>query len=182
MSAEKKYSDEILLELLAGGGMDAFETVFGKYYPALCVYACRYVDADVAENIVQDVMMWLWENRRSLSGSMNLQGYLYRAVKNRCLSHINHIAIRNRVLGNMQDNMADKFDNPDTYAIEELKDNIDSALEDMPKTYRQAFEMNRFDKKTYNEIAEELSLSPKTVAYRIQQGIVYLKKKLKDYL
>lgn len=179
----KKYPDEMLLELLCDrGGMGAFEVLFERYYVVLCAYGRQYVDGDVAENVVQDVMMWVWENRRSLTRDMNLRGYLYRAVKNRCMSHIDHLAVKSKAFGTIRNNMADKFDDVDTYAVEELKRNIESALVDMPRTYREAFELNRFQRKTYDEIAEGLSISPKTVAYRIQQAVGFLRKRLKDYL
>ena len=42
--------------------------------------------------------------------------------------------------------------------------------------------MNRFENRTYKEIAEELGISAKTVDYRIQQSLKILRVKLKDYL
>ena len=48
--------------------------------------------------------------------------------------------------------------------------------------YRKAFEMNRFEEMTYNEIAERTGVSPKTIAYRISQALKILRTKLKDYI
>ena len=57
-----------------------------------------------------------------------------------------------------------------------------SALEALPSNYREAFEMNRFQKLTYKEIASQLNVSSKTVDYRIQQALKQLRIDLKDYL
>ena len=74
------------------------------------------------------------------------------------------------------------FDDPDFYVVEELSQKIQSALEALPSNYREAFEMNRFQKLTYKEIASQLNVSSKTVDYRIQQALKQLRIDLKDYL
>ena len=66
--------------------------------------------------------------------------------------------------------------------IEELTQKIEKAILNLPESYRVAFEMHRFQNKTYQEIAEELNISSKTVDYRIQQALKQLRKELKDYL
>ena len=64
----------------------------------------------------------------------------------------------------------------------ELTQKIEKAILNLPESYRVAFEMHRFQNKTYQEIAEELNISSKTVDYRIQQALKQLRKELKDYL
>ena len=59
---------------------------------------------------------------------------------------------------------------------------IEKAILNLPESYRIAFEMHRFQNKTYQENAEELNISSKTVDYRIQQALKQLRKELKDYL
>lgn len=75
-----------------------------------------------------------------------------------------------------------QFESPDFYIVKELESRIQAAVAQLPDTYRQAFEMNRYEKKTYNEIAVLLDISPKTVDYRIQQALKILRTTLKDYL
>ena len=54
------------------------------------------------------------------------------------------------------------------------------AIRELPDEYRKAFEMNRFEEMTYNEIAERTGVSPKTIAYRISQALKILRTELKD--
>jgi RNA polymerase sigma-70 factor (ECF subfamily) len=56
------------------------------------------------------------------------------------------------------------------------------AVKDLPKEYREAFEMNRFKDMTYNEIASKMGISPKTIAYRISQAIRLIRIQLTDFL
>jgi RNA polymerase sigma-70 factor (ECF subfamily) len=59
---------------------------------------------------------------------------------------------------------------------------LSDAIEKLPEEYRKAFVMNRFEGKTYNEIAEVSHVTPKTIAYRITQALKILRTELKDYL
>ena len=62
MPERKKISDTCLLNRLVDGEMKAYEEIFVRYYPTLCTYARMYVKREeTAENIVQDLMLWLWE-------------------------------------------------------------------------------------------------------------------------
>ena len=68
------------------------------------------------------------------------------------------------------------------YIVEELSRKIEEALQRLPDSYREAFELNRFQHMTYGEIATCLEVSSKTVDYRIQQALKLLRVELKDYL
>lgn len=127
-------------------------------------------------------MLWLWENRETLHITDSLSKYLFSAARNRCLNHLNHEMIERRVLGRIQEKLHDQFESPDFYVVEELQEKIRLAVEGLPKTYREAFELNRFHRKTYEEIAAELNVSVKTVDYRIRQSLKILRVRLKDFL
>lgn len=183
MPERKKISDTCLLNRLVDGEMKAYEEIFVRYYPTLCAYARMYVKREeTAENIVQDLMLWLWENRTVLCISTSLPKYLFGAVRNNCLTYLGHESIERRVLGNIRNKMCEQFEVPDFDVVEELRENIRAAVAELPASYREAFEMSRFQRKTYEEIAAVLEVSPKMVDYRIQQCLKILRVKLKDYL
>ena len=73
-------------------------------------------------------------------------------------------------------------DGSDFYIEDEILNLISKAINELPTDYRKAFELNRFENLTYNEIAEMTGVSFKTVAYRISQSLRILRVKLKDYL
>lgn len=178
----RKPTDDPLYEHLKRGDLGSFDAIFDRFYPQLCAYGSQYVPLEDAENIVQDVMVWLWENRNDMVIEHTLGTYLFRAVRNRCLTQITRGQIRSKVMTAMQESMRDRFDTPDMYVVEDLVAHIDAALAELPPTYRQAFEMNRFQGKSYKEIADLLGLSPKTVDYRIQQALKRLRISLREFL
>lgn len=175
-------TDEVLFEKIQVGDVKAFDILFMRYYPLLCAYAKQFVDFDDGQEIVQDVMVWFWENSSMQVIESSPKNYLFRAVKNRCLTLINRNELKQRVVTSMYENQQSQYEDPDFYVVEELTRNIEAALSRLPETYREAFEMNRFQSMTYNEIAEKLNVSSKTVDYRIQQALKLLRVELKDYL
>lgn len=175
-------TDEVLFEKTQAGDVKAFDILFMRYYPLLCAYAKQFVDFDDGQEIVQDVMVWFWENSSMQVIESSPKNYLFRAVKNRCLTLINRNELKQRVVSSMYENLQSQYEDPDFYIVEELTRNIENALSRLPETYREAFEMNRFQSMTYNEIAEKLNVSSKTVDYRIQQALKLLRVELKDYL
>ena len=75
-----------------------------------------------------------------------------------------------------------EFNNPDFYLENELLRLYEEALKQLPKEYREAYEMNRNQRLTHKEIAERLKVSPQTINYRIGQALKLLRVALKDYL
>jgi len=173
--------DEILFHRLQSGEEKAFDSLFLRYYPSLCAYARRFVEHEDGQEIVQDVMVWLWENRGMHIVDSSLKNYLFKAVKNRCLTLNAHYEVRQRVLDQLS---VDRkwMEDSDFYIVEELSRKIEEALQRLPDSYREAFELNRFQHLTYHEIATRLEVSSKTVDYRIRQALKLLRVELKDYL
>lgn len=176
------YSDEQLFRSIQKGDEKAFDALFLKYYGALCAYAKQFVGYEEREEIVQDVMAWLWQNKKMITIETSPKNYLFRAVKNSCFTLINRQEIKQRILSNLYDDVPSYYEDPDFYIVKELSEKIELALSRLPATYREAFELNRFQKMTYNEIANKLDVSPKTIDYRIQQALKLLRVELKDYL
>ena len=145
-------AERISLELIAGDEQ-AFDTVYKQYYRGLCAFASQYVTVPESEEIVQDVMMWLWENRKSLVADMSLKSLLFTIVRNKCLNTISHIQVKQQVHERLYAKFQEQFENPDFY-IGELMALASKAIRELPDEYRKAFEMNRFEEMTYNEIAE----------------------------
>ena len=83
MKPNRTREEILLLSKLQQGDKKAFNALFRKYYPTLWAYAHRFVDLEDAEEIVQDVMLWLWENREILLIESSLSQYLLKMIYHR---------------------------------------------------------------------------------------------------
>jgi len=181
---DNKYilEENHLLFALSQGKEKAFDTFFKKYYPFLCAYARRIVEEDDAEEIVQEIMIWVWENRSFLNIDTSFSQYLIRMTYNRCINLI----VKKEAIARAETNfytIHQQLPNDlHPWLIDELSQKIDEAIAALPESYREAFVMHRFKGMSYKEIAEQLQVSTKTVDYRIQQALKQLRHDLKDYL
>ena len=172
-----------LYSLFRKGDRKAFDTLFLKYYSILCAFGKYYIPIEDAEEVVLDIMTWLWENREFHIIETSLRSYLFMAVRNRCLDLISKNQTKRRCYEHMfAKEMQTSFEDPDFYVVEELMAKIEKAVMRLPDSYRITFEMSRYQDKTYKEIAKELNVSIKLVEYRIQQALRLLRVELKDYL
>jgi RNA polymerase sigma-70 factor (ECF subfamily) len=182
MPENNTIEDTVLLIALRRGDKNAFDTLFRKYYPMLCAYGSRFVEPEDAEEVVQDIMLWLWEKRDSHQVSTSLSQYLFKAVYHGVLSHISRLRLKHKADTHFYREMQDMLQDTDFYLIEELSRHIHDAVMALPQSYREAFVMHRFKNMSYKEIAGVMNISPKTVDYRIQQALKQLRIDLKDYL
>lgn len=184
MEGEKLQTTEerFLLSAMQRGDLKAYGVLFRRYYPMLCAYATKFVELKDAEEVVQDVMLWLWENRETQTFETSLSQYLFKTVYHRAINQIVRHQSQLRADTLFYENMQEMLQDTDFYQLEELQKKIREAVDALPPTYREAFIMHRFDNKSYKEIAEILQVSPKTVDYRIQQALKQLRITLKDYL
>ena len=182
MKGTYQSDNDFLLSAVQRGDQKAFDTLFRRYYPMLCAYGHRFVELEDAEEIVEDSLLWIWENRETLVIESSLNSYLFKMVYRRALNKLAHIDATQRADTRFYEEMQDLLQDTDYYQIEELAKRIEDAVAALPESYREAFVMHRFRDMSYKEIAETLGVSPKTIDYRIQQALKQLRVDLKDYL
>lgn len=125
----------------------------------LCTYCYRFVRLEDAEEIVQDVMLWLWENRERPIIEYSLKQYLFKAVYHRCMTRIAQNEVKQRADTAYYERMFAMLQEVDIYQINELSKHIQSTINELPPTYREAFIMHRFQNLSYKEAAELLNVS-----------------------
>lgn len=181
---DSKHTEEdaVLLAAVRQSNRIAYNILFKKYYPPLCAYCYRFVRIEEVEDIVQEVMMWLWESRNTEIIKTSLKPYLYKMVYNRALNHIHQNEIKFRVEHFFQERIEEEYRYLDPVNLEEMVRRTNEAINRLPESYRKVFVMHRLKEMSYKAIAEQLEISPKTVDYRIQQALKLLRIWLKDYL
>lgn len=166
-----------MLSLISEQDNDAFARIFKKYWQELYDFAyIKTQDADVSEEIVQELFVNLWEKRQTLRVA-NLRSYLFVSVKNRVIDFYR------RDIPAQLDAIPD-LALPAEYPIflEELEAAIEEALAQLPEKTQQIFRLKKFEDKTTREIAERLDMPERTVEYHYTQATRTLKSLLSGFL
>jgi RNA polymerase sigma-70 factor (ECF subfamily) len=177
-----------LILSLQKGEKPAFEAVYTDFFGVIYHLSLQYLhDEKVAEEIVQDSFMKLWEIRETLNDRFNIRNFLYTITKNNCLNYLRNqkTALKhqeNLKYLEMQFNY-EALEKMGSYIeFEELRSKIDQAIASLPDDLRETFLLSRFDELQYKEIAEKLSVSVKTVEARMTKSLKILRHELKEYL
>jgi len=163
---------------------EAFKELFFEFFPTLCVYASNIVgDNETARDIVQEVFFKIWKNRKKIEMESSFRNFIVTAVRNQCTDILRKRTVIDRFATRSPSTMEPSEQSPEEiYTINELEQIIGKAIQKLPPNIREAFEMNRFKGMTYNEIAQQMSLSPKTIEAYISKALSILRVELKDYL
>ncbi len=169
--------------------IEALEKAFNKFYGPLCLYASQIVNNNgVAQEIVSDLFLKIWQKRHYLQITQCLQAYLYRSVHNSCLDYLKSekSSERNRWFEiNEQINMIigdDESSILDILSLEEVEKDVNIAINQLPSQCREIFCLSRFERLTYTEIAVKLNISVNTVKTQICRALDFLRDYLKGYL
>jgi RNA polymerase sigma-70 factor (ECF subfamily) len=174
--------DSDIIGRIRQGDKQEFEKLFRSSYVSLVRYAKTLLrDHDAAEEIVQELFFRLWQDRQNLRIESSLNGYLYRSVHNRSLHYIEHQKVVSRHAGEIAAG-AELTSEPVTEAIyySELQARVARVLERLPERCRVIFRMSRFEGLKYNEIADKLAVSLKTVEADMGKALREFRKALAE--
>lgn len=162
------------------GDRKAFEHLFHSWYARLCRYAMRYLyDTEDARDLVQAVFVKLWESRNKLSADRPLGAFLYTAVRNACLNQLDHQRVRQDYQQHQLSRNPEWTGSPEeVLQAFELEEQIREAIAALPDRCREAFTLSREEGLTYQEIAQRMGISPKTVEVQISKALKLLRQRL----
>lgn len=185
--------EELLIKKLRKGDERAFRLLYDRHYVLLCRFANQLLNnAALAEEVVDDVIFYLWEHRQEVEIRYSIRAYLMRAVRNRCLnelqlqSHREELHISSFLSPESMDFLDSLFvDNKQPLGMlleQELEEELKRSIDELPLECRKVFYKSRFEQKKYEEIATELGISVNTVKYHIKNALAFLQRRLGNYL
>jgi RNA polymerase sigma-70 factor (ECF subfamily) len=162
----------------------AFESLFREHFKALCRLSMLYVkNYESAREIVQDTFVSLWEKRDTIDLSRPVKSYLSTTVKNKSLNYLRDNRKFNNDLLELE-GVSEKviFIQDDRLVEEETKKRIAMAIEELPEKCREVFLLSRHQNLKYQQIAETLQISVKTVETQMSKALSHLRRRLSDHL
>ena len=172
------HTDPQLIELLAGSDMLAFETLYRRYAGALNRYAHgKTGDRDQAQEVVQDIFVWLWTHRHDLPAINNLKSYLFHMAKNRILNLYRGEQVREKY-ATLFYQFKTGYDESveDQLNLADLQAAIEKRLASLPEKCRTAFRLSRIQNLPISTVAKEMSISRRTVENYLSRALKHLRK------
>jgi RNA polymerase sigma-70 factor (family 1) len=158
-----------------------FENFYKEHYKLFFLTACQYLkDPQLAQEVVNDVFIKIWQEAEALNIQSSLKSYVYRAVVNRSLNELDRRKREKLHAGELtqgREPYADSREMEDN----ELKVRLYRAIDELPEQCRKVFMMSRFDGLKQQEIADLLGISIKTVKNHITHALKLLDKVLRDW-
>ena len=167
---------------LKEGKEEAFQTLFLRYYSAMCRYANQILnDSELAEEIAQDMFVKIWEKRAVLNIETSVKHYFFRSIRNHCLNHIQHEKIKKQYADKVVE-LANQEINTEQYYLEiDLIKRIEKSINSLPPKRKEIFRLSREQGLKYKEIADKLGISVKTVEAQMGLALKYLREDLKEF-
>ncbi|MCD8041565.1 MAG: RNA polymerase sigma-70 factor [Tannerellaceae bacterium] len=178
-----------LIERLKRSDRHAFNELYKLHYLSLLSYAELLLsDADEAKDVVQDVFLNVWVNRRRLDENLSFRGYLLRSVYNSALNVLKKKSHSADYLSSVTNQLkAAHYYDPDSNEIihslyvQELGREIHKAIDNLPDRCREIFVMSYIEDRPGKEISRELGISQSTVDNHIYSALKQLRIKLKKF-
>ena len=172
--------DTHIVEQLKKGDLSAFDILFAKYYKLLCVSAYFFLhDEQESKDLVQTFFLDIWEKKLYLQFHDDVKGYLYRAVKNRCLNQISKQKTRHKnhtAFAELQPKADLLHDEP----VHDYYGQLRNTLEDLAGQKRMAIQMVYVKGKKYQDAADEMGISINSFKTHLKTGLKILRDGVKN--
>ena len=180
---DQLYPNEDFAHLLTVRGDLFLKYLFDKYYGELCKLSFKYVGrADIAEDLVQDVFINIWNKRYTLQYTGNIKPCLITSVINTSINYSKSKFARQLMVEECVVQIHSGSDSPHHEVVRmELEQLLKIAIAQLPGRCRSIFSLSRFSGMTYKEIAEQLNISIKTVEAQMTIALKRIQHFLEKY-
>ena len=177
MTWYQQQTDADLIMSLREGNGDAFTEIYNRYWKKLLAIAyhhCR--DKVIAEEIVQEVFIGLW-NRRDALYIDNVNAYLATAVRLSVFKQYAREKRRDQIKEQAADPIISAWDEEKIYT-RFLQQHINGIVEVLPEKCRLVFKLSREEGLSIPEIAQRMGIAEKTAEAHLTKALKVLKLKL----
>lgn len=169
-------SDENILSMIKAGQKRGLECLFDKYYETLCIISMKYTEsADQAEDIVQELFIKIWEERRQLGIRDNLKSYLFTATRNNSIQWFRKNK-KQCLFEEVELEAIEAIDNIEQFSRHELIEQVKKEIEQLPEKSRLVFESIFLHGMKYAEVAKEHKMSINTVKTHLSRTLKKLRR------
>lgn len=184
MENRAEITDYELLRRMRAGDTGALGVLYVRYAGSVSDFAMRFIyDRQEVEDITHNIFYSLWENRDKMNNVGSLKAYLFMMTRNAIFMVYRHRKIQAEWAAEAgREAGKEVSDGEKIVTTADLLEMIDLMISNMPELQQKIFRMSRYEHMTYNEIAEKLNMSPKSVQKYIGMSLAELRKLLESML
>ncbi|KQC28692.1 RNA polymerase sigma factor [Flagellimonas eckloniae] len=169
---------------LKRGEKSAFKSIFDQYEKGLYSFIVSITKSGyVAEEILQEVFIKIWTNRKTLDCTRSFDSYIYTVARNHTYNYLRKVANQESLKQEVWRNLEHSNHQTENMILSVEYDVILSdILEGLPLQKRSVFILSKQQGKSNQEIADLLNISPKTVKNHLWETLRLIKKQLRPHL
>ncbi len=174
---QQTYEESHLITLLAEDSEYAFQLMYDRYRNRIYHTAIRYLKSPLlAQEVVQDVFLKLWMERKNIKTDQPIEAWLYTVAKNNLLNRLKKIASEWKAISNLK-LLTKQFVDSASDKIEETQYNelLQKAISSLPQQQQKVFCYARDERLTYIQIGEKMGISPLTVKKHMSRALLHIK-------
>lgn len=171
------YEEAHLITLLAEDSEYAFQLMYDRHRNRIYQTAIRYLKSPLlAQEVVQDVFLKLWIERKNIKTDQPLEAWLYTVAKNNLINRLKKIANEWNAINNLK-LLTQQFVNNSSSKIEEAQYNelLRKAIITLPQQQQTVFCLARNEHLTYIQVGEKMGISPLTVKKHMSRALLHIK-------
>lgn len=167
------------ISALKEGNASVFSDIFNEYHRKVYFYILSKTHSPyIAEETTQITFIKLWDYRHQLNESEPVSRLIFHIARATSIDLLRKEVVKGRFLKQERPPEADTRNISDTIEAREMLLRVREAVTHMPPVRRKVFELSRYEFKSYKEIADQLSLSVKTVENHMSLALSYLRNLL----
>jgi RNA polymerase sigma-70 factor, ECF subfamily len=177
------YSDEKLMQEIKADNMFAFDLLYKKYCKRVYKFGYSILKSpEESENLMQDVFLSLWENRHKVEKDSSIKSYVFTITYNAAISIIRKKARESQFIEYLK-SLQEITEEPVNVKLEynELTTKLDEIINALPQRQKEVYLLHRVEGQKYNEIAERLNISVKTIETHMSRALETIREKLGNY-
>jgi len=155
-----------------------FSGIFRQHEFRLYLLALKLTKSEhIAKDIIQEVFLKLWEQRKFIGNIVNMEAWLYRLTENKVIDFLRKTAADSKLKNIVWNNLQESKDEAEEYfQVREYNEIIQKAINELPPQRKLIYQLNREGGLNYQQIADELQLSRHTVKNQLFTAVQSIRK------
>ena len=178
-SDSKMVKKGYLVRRIKRSDTEAFRELFEIYQRDIFNFLhFKLGNIEAAEDLLQDVFIKIWERRRQLRENTSIKSFLFTIARHAALNYLRHNRIVLKFQVEQRIRVSEEESEYQEFERNEIQQVLMNAITKLPEKSRLPFMMSRFEELTYNEIADRLNISVKTVESHMGRALKLLRESL----